>query len=110
MHEGEHQRILDAYRELIALRHDTPELTDQNWATVATQASDSEQWFVLKRMSEPESEHGVVVVINLSDQERDLPLMGGDAPQVLFASGVEPGLETPGKATLAPNTAAVLRV
>ena len=110
VHQGDHERIFTAYRDLIALRRNTPELTSQDWSTMATQASDDEQWFVLKRMSEPESEHGVVTAINLSDQERELPLMGGDAPQMLFASGVEPGLDTPGKVTLAPNTAAVLRV
>lgn len=110
VHRGDHERIFTAYRDLIALRRNTPELTSQDWATMATQASDDEQWFVLKRMSEPESEHGVVTAINLSDHERELPVMGGDAPQVLFASGAEPGLDTPGKVTLAPHTAAVLRV
>lgn len=111
VHEGEHERVFAAYRDLIALRHDTPELTDQDWATVATQASDSEQWFVLKRMSEPESEHGVVVAVNLSDSERELPLMGGDTPRMLFASGTDPDVTTtPGAVRLAPETAAVLRV
>ncbi|MDN5631332.1 MULTISPECIES: malto-oligosyltrehalose trehalohydrolase [Kocuria] len=110
VHSGDHERILKAYRDLIALRRETPELTDQNWETVATQASDSEQWFVLKRMSEPESVHGVVVAINLSDEPRNLPLMGGDEPQLLFASGAQPEPGTDGTVRLAPETAAVLRV
>ena len=110
VHEGDHERIYRAYRDLIALRRNTPELTDQRWDTVATQASDSEQWFVLKRMTEPESEHGVVIAINLGREPRNLPLMGGDAPRLLFTSGTgpEPGAE--GTVRVAPETAVVLRV
>ena len=110
VHEGDHERIYRAYRDLIALRRGTPELTDQRWDTVATQASDDEQWFVLKRMSEPESVHGVVVAINLGNEPRNLPLMGGDEPQLLFASGAAPEPGSEGTVRVAPETAVVLRV
>ena len=53
----------------------------------------------------------MVVAVNLSDSERELPLMGGDAPRVLFASGTDPDITTtPGAVRLAPETAVVLRV
>ena len=110
VHEGEHERIFAAYRDLIRLRRETPELTDQRWDTVATQASDDEQWFVLKRMSEPESVHGVVVAINLGTEPRNLPLMGGDEPQLLFTSGAGPEPGDGGTVRVAPETAVVLRV
>ena len=111
IHEGDHERVLRAHRELIALRKATPELTDPRWQTVATQASDDEQWFVLKRMAEPGSEHGVVVALNLSDEQRELPLLGGDTARMLFASGAEPGFTgTAGTVTVAPETAVVVRV
>ena len=110
VHEGEHERIFAAYRDLIRLRRETPELTDQRWDTVATQASDDEQWFVLKRMREPESVHGVVVAINLGTEPRNLPLMGGDEPQLLFTSGAGPEPGDGGTVRVAPETAVVLRV
>lgn len=109
VHEGDHQRVLDAYRELIALRKTTPELTDQRWDTVATQASHEDGWFVLKRLSEPESEHGVVLALNLSSEERALPLLGGDDPEVLFANGSDPTFQD-NQVTLAPDAAVIVRV
>ena len=46
-----HAEILDWYRQLIALRRSTPDLTDPNLTHTHVRFSESEQWLVMERGS-----------------------------------------------------------
>ncbi|MBG6189155.1 maltooligosyltrehalose trehalohydrolase [Arthrobacter sp. CAN_A212] len=73
---GDHTRLLDLYRRLIRLRRDTPDLMNPDFTAVSVEFSEAEKWLALRR-------GGTVVVVNLADEERTLPV---DAAQVLLST------------------------
>ncbi|WP_445153722.1 malto-oligosyltrehalose trehalohydrolase [Arthrobacter sp. Hor0625] len=67
--EGDHARLLELYRNLIALRRTTPELTDGGFADTAVEFDEAERWLLLRR-------GGVEVAMNFSAEPRQLPVGG----------------------------------
>ncbi|MDQ0849313.1 maltooligosyltrehalose trehalohydrolase [Arthrobacter sp. B3I9] len=61
--EGDHARLLELYRSLIALRRTTPELTDPGFEATEVDFSEAEGWLVLQRGS-------VRVAMNFSAEPR----------------------------------------
>ncbi|MCU1572271.1 MAG: malto-oligosyltrehalose trehalohydrolase [Micrococcaceae bacterium] len=99
--EGEHARLLETYRDLLALRRATPELNSTSFLDVDVEFSESDRWLVLHRTT---AEGRVSIACNFSDTDQTLPV---DAATVLFAT-VDAGL-TNGKLTLPAQGAAILR-
>jgi maltooligosyltrehalose trehalohydrolase len=64
---GDHARLLEWYRSLVALRRNTPELLEDDLREVHTSYDEEAGWFVLVRGS-------YRVVVNLSDVRREVPL------------------------------------
>ena len=67
--EGDHARLLDLYRELIALRRSTPDLTDGGFADTAVDFSEDECWLLLRR-------GGTEVALNFSAEARTVSVTG----------------------------------
>jgi maltooligosyltrehalose trehalohydrolase len=67
--EGDHARLLELYRSLIALRRSTPELTDPGFEDTAVDFSEAERWLVLRRGR-------VQVAMNFSAEPRRLAVRG----------------------------------
>jgi len=67
--EGDHARLLDLYRELIALRRSTPDLTDGGFADTAVDFSEDEGWLLLRR-------GGTEVALNFSAEARTVSVTG----------------------------------
>ncbi|MDN3934930.1 malto-oligosyltrehalose trehalohydrolase [Arthrobacter sp. YD4] len=67
--EGDHARLLDLYRELIALRRSTPDLTDGGFADTAVDFSQDEGWLLLRR-------GGTEVALNFSAEARTVSVTG----------------------------------
>lgn len=67
--EGDHARLLALYRELIALRRSTPDLTDGGFADTAVDFSEDEGWLLLRR-------GGTEVALNFSAEARTVPVAG----------------------------------
>ncbi|WP_035857405.1 malto-oligosyltrehalose trehalohydrolase [Cryptosporangium arvum] len=90
-----HADVLDAYRRLIALRHEISDLTDPRLDRVSVEYDEDARWLVVHR-----GEHAVAA--NLSAEPRTLPV---SATTILFgdAKPGESGLE------LAPESVAVVR-
>jgi maltooligosyltrehalose trehalohydrolase len=65
--EGEHRRLLELYRDLIALRHTHPELADPRLDQFAVEAGPGERWLVLHRGP-------LRVVCNLADEVDNIRL------------------------------------
>ncbi|MFS0717419.1 malto-oligosyltrehalose trehalohydrolase [Arthrobacter sp. 1P04PC] len=65
--EGDHARLLALYRELIALRRSTPDLTDGGFADTAVDFSEDEGWLLLRR-------GGTEVALNFSAEARTVPV------------------------------------
>ena len=110
--QGEHARVLAAYRELIALRRSVPELTDPRFATITTARDDDARWFVLQRATHPGSPHGVAVLLNFAAAEATVPFTGPVDAEVLFRSGevsLRTGEAGTAAAVLPGHGAAVLR-
>ena len=63
----EHARMLDLYRQLIALRRARPELTDPRFDRVRVRFDEDERWLVVHRS-------GVQIVINIGGAEVCVPL------------------------------------
>lgn len=67
--EGDHARLLALYRELIALRGSTPDLTDGGFADTAVDFSEDEGWLLLRR-------GGTEVALNFAAEPRRVPVTG----------------------------------
>jgi maltooligosyltrehalose trehalohydrolase len=66
---GEHRRLRDVYRALIALRHDEPDLADPWLDDLGIEFDEERRWIVLKRGS-------FAVACNLSDVPVSVPVTG----------------------------------
>ncbi len=64
--EGHHARLLELYRELIALRHAVPELTDPRFSQLRAEYDDTSGWFRLDRGD-------VSVIANFGSEPLPLP-------------------------------------
>ena len=93
---GDHARLLDVYRSLIALRKTLPELTDPRFDELEARYDDDARWFVLDRGQ-------VSIAVNFADVPTALPLVG----ELLFST-IDP---TAGERelTLAPRSAVIVR-
>lgn len=87
-----HRGLLEWYRELIALRHRWPELTDPRLPGVGVQWDDEQRWLLIRRGA-------IRIAANLSPTARRLSL-GGPVTAVLAASA--PGLGLSGRDVLVP--------
>jgi len=94
---GDHARLLETYRSLIALRRSVPELTDERFDQLSSSFDDATGWFRLDR-------GGVSVLANLGEAATTLPVAG----EVLFDTS-DATQQTAGEITLAPNSAVILR-
>jgi maltooligosyltrehalose trehalohydrolase len=66
---GDHARLLELYRALIALRRTTPDLTEPGFADTTVDVSEDEGWLLLRRGR-------TEVAMNFSAQARRLPVRG----------------------------------
>ncbi len=108
---GDHARLLELYRALIALRRTTPDLTEPGFEDTAVRFSEDEGWLLLRRGS-------TEVAMNFSAEARQLPVCGGtvalatdDGVRLDPASGAEasPGREpSGGRLELPGRSAAIL--
>ena len=90
--QGEHAEVLEWYRQLIALRRSTPELTDGDLAQVKVTFDERLEWLVIKRGD-------IEVVCNLAGDTQAIPI--SRIPRGIMAStdhwDLRPGLiEIPG--------------
>jgi maltooligosyltrehalose trehalohydrolase len=93
-----HAAMLDWYRQLIALRRSTPDLTDPELAHVSVRYSDSGQWLVMERGS-------VTVAFSLAPQPIQLEIRPGST----IALASSPDIQLNNNAlTLPPDAVAVL--
>jgi maltooligosyltrehalose trehalohydrolase len=67
--EGEHARLLELYRALIALRRSTPDLTEPGFEDTVVEVSEDEGWLLLRRGR-------TEVAMNFSAEARRLPVRG----------------------------------
>jgi len=94
---GDHARLLAVYRELIALRRSTPELTDERFDQLEASFDDAKRWFRLDRGA-------VSVIANFSDDPREFDVTG----ELLFdSSGSCRQFER--SIAVAPETAIIIR-
>ncbi|MBB2990558.1 maltooligosyltrehalose trehalohydrolase [Mycolicibacterium iranicum] len=66
---GEHARVLDFYRRLIALRRDEPDMADPWLDNLRIEYDEDARWFVMRRGA-------LAVVCNLGTDEVDVPVAG----------------------------------
>lgn len=66
---GEHARVLDFYRRLIALRRDEPDMADPWLDNLRIEYDEDARWFVMHRGA-------LAVVCNLGTDEVDVPVAG----------------------------------
>ncbi|WP_026537602.1 malto-oligosyltrehalose trehalohydrolase [Arthrobacter sp. 9MFCol3.1] len=66
---GDHARLLELYRALIALRRATPDLTEPGFEDTAVDISEDEGWLLLRRGS-------TEVAMNFSAEARRVPVRG----------------------------------
>jgi maltooligosyltrehalose trehalohydrolase len=66
---GEHARLLDVYRRLIALRHDEPEMADAWLDHLRIEFDEDQRWFVMHRGA-------ITIACNLGDTAVDVPVTG----------------------------------
>jgi len=99
--QGEHARLLELYRALIALRRATPDLTEPGFGDTAVVMSEDEGWLLLRRGR-------TEVALNFSAEARRLPVRGGS---VALATDDGVRLESGGSAgqlNLPGHSAAIL--
>ena len=94
---GEHGKVLDLYRRLIALRSSEPELTDFDLRHVQVDIDEDERWLVLHRGR-------LRVIANLSAEPRTIPVGASD---LLLATGAIDVAD--GAVTVGPQSAAIVR-
>ena len=75
----EQARLLNIYRELIALRRKNKDLHNPDFTSVKVSFDEDQRWLVLHR-------GGTAVVVNFADSEREIPVA---AKKVLLST--EPG-------------------
>jgi maltooligosyltrehalose trehalohydrolase len=100
---GEHAEMLAWYRELIALRKATPELTDGNLHAVQARFSEEERWFVLERWR-------VTVAFSLAAEAVEVDVRAG-SKMALASAGAELRAQSSGHSArlqLGPDGVAVL--
>ncbi|MGY3320154.1 1,4-alpha-glucan branching enzyme [Arthrobacter sp. TE12232] len=68
--EGDHARLLELYRALIALRRTTPDLTEPGFQDTVTVVSEEEGWLLFRR-------GGTEVAMNFSGEARRVPVSAG---------------------------------
>ncbi|GAA3688515.1 malto-oligosyltrehalose trehalohydrolase [Arthrobacter ginkgonis] len=99
---GDHARMLEVYRRLLGLRAAEPDLAATRWPD-AVEHGEEERWLSFRRGS-------LAVLLNLSRDERKVPL-GGTADEVLFGTD---GVNHPGpdgtELALPPAGAAIVRL
>jgi maltooligosyltrehalose trehalohydrolase len=76
LNTGEHARLLELYRALIALRHDEPDLADPWLEHMRIDYDEQQRWIVLHRGA-------LAVACNLGDEPVTVPAAG----EVVLASG-----------------------
>lgn len=97
--EGDHARLLELYRSLIALRRSTPELTGLGFEDTVVDFSEAEGWLVLQRGP-------VRVAMNFSAQPRRIPV---HAASLLLATEDSALLDTAsGQLDLPGHSAAII--
>jgi maltooligosyltrehalose trehalohydrolase len=95
----EQARLLNIYRELIALRRENKDLHNPDFTSVSVDFDEDQRWLVLHR-------GGTAVTVNFADSERDIPVA---AKKVLLST--EPGEAIGnGTVTLPAYGAAILQV
>jgi maltooligosyltrehalose trehalohydrolase len=67
---GDHARLLELYRALIALRRNTPDLTEPGFEDTVVDVSEDQGWLLLRRGR-------AEVAMNFSAEARRLPVRGG---------------------------------
>ena len=96
---GRHAVLLDVYRRLAALRRELPELTEPDLRRVDVTVDEEARTLILRRGV-------VVVVVNMGEQARSVPLSGEHT--VLFTTPAGASLGAQGLA-LPPHAGALLR-
>lgn len=66
---SDHAVVLRAYREMLALRRTTPQLTTDSFASVGVDFSEADEWLLLNRAD-------VTVLFNMSEQSLELTRLG----------------------------------
>jgi maltooligosyltrehalose trehalohydrolase len=90
---GCHRELLGWYRELVALRHTRPELTDPRLDRTHARYDENEQWLVVTRGP-------LRIAANLSAEQRRLPL---GAPAIAVLAGSGPGIVADGEVVVLPG-------
>jgi maltooligosyltrehalose trehalohydrolase len=98
MTEGQHAELLDWYKQLIALRRASPELTNGRLAEVTVSFDEHAQWLVLKRGE-------IEVACNLAGQTQTVPI--SPATRGILSTS-DARLLRPGWIELAPDSVALL--
>jgi maltooligosyltrehalose trehalohydrolase len=102
-----HARMLETYRQLIALRRAEPSLNDPAFASLSAEVDDEQRWIRLGHAS-------IDIAVNLADEARLVPVREGG--RVLWATDAAGSGITVGEVVLtdtisvAGRSAAVLRV
>ena len=94
-----HAAMLDWYRQLIALRRSTPDLTDPDLSHVHVRFSESEQWLAMERGS-------VTVVFSLASNPVQIEVRPGSFIALSSSPDVH---RTANKVSLPPDTVVILR-
>src|SRR4051794_4880173 len=95
---GDHARLLELYRELIALRKKTPELTDPDFSAITVDFDEDARWLALHRGA-------VTVACNFGSGAQDL---GPGISELLLAT--DDGIQLKdSRVHLPAKSAAILR-
>lgn len=97
---GEHQRLLDWYRDLIALRRAVPDLRDPRLTRTTVDYDEAAGWLQVRR-------GGHLIAANLGPATTEVPV--GCPGEVLLASDPGAALTGPGL-RLEPESAAIIRL
>ena len=80
--DGDHARLLEVYRSLLALRRGNPDLMDPDLRKVSVAYDEVGRWLVLQRGS-------TAVALNFADSAREVPVPFGGADVLLQTVPVE---------------------
>lgn len=80
--DGDHARLLEVYRSLLALRRENPDLMDPDLRKVSVAYDDVGRWLVLRRGS-------TAVALNFADSAREVPVPFGGADVLMQTVPVE---------------------
>ena len=86
--QGDHARLLELYRRLLALRRQRPEFAGPGFRDVEVDFDEAARWLTLRRGE-------LTVALNFADTPRDLPLPGGGPARLLLQTvpGRQPGAQ-----------------